>query len=65
MEFYNRDASAGFDEYCTTLENAKMIEVCSTKLPQLAIPKIMGDSRYDDYRQARNEAIGTAQPSHH
>ena len=58
MEFYNRSASPDFHEYCTTLENAKMIEVCSTKLPQLAIPKIMGHARYQGYRQSYNEAIG-------
>ena len=58
MEFYNRRASSDFHEYCTTLENAKMIEVCSTKLPQLAIPKIMGDARYAPYRRSYNAAIG-------
>lgn len=58
MEFYNRHTSADFDEYCTTLENAKMIEVCSTKLPQLAIPRIMGDERYAAYRRSYNQAIG-------
>lgn len=58
MEFYNRNQSAEFSRFCATLENAKMIEVCSTKLPQLAIPKIMGDSRYPAYRKAFNEAIG-------
>jgi len=35
-----------------------MIEVSSTKLPQLAIPKIMGDPRYTDYLLANNEKIG-------
>lgn len=58
MEFYNRDKSTEFSKYCSTLENAKMIEVCSTKLPQLAIPKIMGNPRYPAYRQEFNEAIG-------
>lgn len=58
MEFYNRHQSKDFDRYCSTLENAKMIEVCSTKLPQLAIPKIMGDERYHNYRRSYNEAIG-------
>jgi aspartate/methionine/tyrosine aminotransferase len=58
MEFYNRDNSAEFSRYCSTLENAKMIEVCSTKLPQLAIPKIMSDSRYPAYRKGFNAAIG-------
>ena len=58
MEFYNRHAFNDFHEYCTTLENAKMIEVCSTKLPQLAIPKIMSDARYIPYRRSYNAAIG-------
>lgn len=58
MEFYNRENSAEFSRFCSTLENAKMIEVCSTKLPQLAIPKIMADSRYHEYRKSYNDAIG-------
>ena len=58
MEFYNRENSAEFSRFCSTLENAKMIEVCSTKLPQLAIPKIMADNRYPDYRKSYNDAIG-------
>ena len=58
MEFYNRRQSKDFDRYCSTLENAKMREVCSTKLPQLAIPKLMGDPRYADYRKGFNESIG-------
>jgi aspartate/methionine/tyrosine aminotransferase len=40
------------------LDDAKMIEVCSTTLPQMAIPKILGDPRYDEYRTTLNEKIG-------
>ncbi|MGF1532782.1 MAG: pyridoxal phosphate-dependent aminotransferase [Bernardetiaceae bacterium] len=58
MEFYNRRADKEFERLCQTLENAKMIEVCATKLPQLAIPKILGDARYDAYRAEQNERIG-------
>lgn len=58
MEFYNREASTEFSKLCQTLENAKMIEVCSTILPQLAIPRIMSHPAYHDYRQKANEAIG-------
>ena len=58
MEFYNRDKDAQFAQLCSTLQNAKMIEVCSTKLPQLSIPKIMGDKRYTPYRKEENEKIG-------
>lgn len=58
MEYYNRDKDADFNRFCEALDNAKMIEVCSTKLPQLAIPEIMSDSRYKSYRQQTNENIG-------
>lgn len=58
MEFYNRESSLEFSKLCQTLENAKMIEVCSTILPQLAIPKIMTHPEYAAYRQKANAAIG-------
>jgi alanine-synthesizing transaminase len=58
MEFYNRKSKPEFDNLCTTLENAKMIEVSSTKLPQLAIPLIMGDARYTEYIAEQNRKIG-------
>jgi alanine-synthesizing transaminase len=58
MEYYNRDKDAEFNQLCLALDNAKMIEVCSTKLPQMAIPKILGDSRFKAYREETNQAIG-------
>lgn len=58
MEFYNRHVSKDFDQLCKTLEQAKMTEVCATTLPQRAIPKILGDSRYLNHRERLNEAIG-------
>jgi alanine-synthesizing transaminase len=58
MEYYNRDRDADFNRFCQALDNAKMIEVCSTKLPQLAIPKILGDPRFKAYREATNSNIG-------
>lgn len=58
MEYYNREKNSEFNKFCAVLDNAKMIEVCSTTLPQLAIPLIMGDSRYARYRQEQNERIG-------
>lgn len=57
-KFYNRDKDEEFGKLCTTLENAKMIEVSSTKLPQLAIPKIMGDPRYTDHLVQSSTKIG-------
>jgi len=58
MEYYNRDKDEDFNRFCEALDNAKMIEVCSTKLPQLAIPEILGDSRYQAYRTDINARIG-------
>jgi len=57
-EYYNRKADKEFDRLCQTLDDAKMVEVCSTKLPQLAIPKIMQDQRYQQYRKEANQKIG-------
>lgn len=58
MEYYNRDKDEDFNRFCQALDNAKMIEVCSTKLPQLAIPKIFGDPRFRSYREETNRNIG-------
>ncbi len=58
MEYYNREKDGDFNRFCQALDNAKMIEVCSTKLPQLAIPKILGDPRFKTYRDATNQKIG-------
>jgi aspartate/methionine/tyrosine aminotransferase len=53
VEFYNRDKDADFDKYCKSLIDAKMLEVCSTTLPQRLIPTIMQDERYYPYLKER------------
>lgn len=58
VEYYNRDKDEDFSRFCAALDNAKMIEVCSTKLPQMAIPKIFGDPRFKEYRDNTNVNIG-------
>jgi alanine-synthesizing transaminase len=58
MEYYNRDRDPDFKRFCQAIDNAKMIEVCSTKLPQLAIPEILGDPRFKSYREITNQKIG-------
>jgi aspartate/methionine/tyrosine aminotransferase len=58
MEYYNRYKDADFSRLCKAIDDAKMIEVCSTKLPQLAIPMIMGDVRFKVYREETNQKIG-------
>jgi aspartate/methionine/tyrosine aminotransferase len=58
LEFYNRANSAQFSGFCAALCNAKMIEVCATTLPQLAIPRIYGHPEYPAYRRRLNTEIG-------
>lgn len=58
VEFYNRDKDPAFARLCKALEDAKMIEVCSTKLPQLSIPIIMEHPKYGPYRLQLNAEIG-------
>lgn len=58
IECYNRNADSEFNRLCAVLDDAKMIEVCSTTLPQLVIPKVLGDPRFEEYRKQLNDEIG-------
>jgi alanine-synthesizing transaminase len=58
VEYYNRDKDEDFNKLCSAIDNAKMIEVCSTKLPQLALTKILSDPRFKIYREETNQNIG-------
>jgi aspartate/methionine/tyrosine aminotransferase len=53
VEVYNRKVDHRFDLYIRSLLDAKRLEVCSTSLPQLCIPAIMGDPRYGDHLAQR------------
>jgi alanine-synthesizing transaminase len=57
VEFYNRDKDASFARYAKTIIDAKMLEVCSTTLPQKVLPLVMSDSRYYPYLAERNAAF--------
>ncbi len=58
-EYYNRANDAEFARLCETIDNAKMIEVSSTKLPQLSIPRIMKDERYQEFITETKAKIGS------
>jgi aspartate/methionine/tyrosine aminotransferase len=58
VEYYNRDKDADFARLCAAIDNAKMIEVCSTKLPQMALVRILSDPRFRKYRDETNANIG-------
>jgi len=64
IEVYNKRNDPVFARYVKSLVDAKMLEVCSTTLPQKALPKIMSDERYrpylaqkaDEYREKADAA---------
>jgi len=53
MEVYNADKDTRFARYIDAILNQKMSEVCSTTLPQMAIPKIMTHPEYGNYLNER------------
>ena len=54
VEAYNHGKDSEFAKYFKALEDAKMMEVCSTTLPQAAIPLIFSDNRYPGHIAQRN-----------
>ena len=55
IESYNINKDAVFAEFINSLENAKMLEVCSTTLPQKVIPAVLQHPQYETYHQKRNQ----------
>jgi len=53
MEVYNADKDPVFQQYVKSILDAKMVEVCSTTLPQKAIPRILSHPQYPIYLQER------------
>jgi aspartate/methionine/tyrosine aminotransferase len=55
IEIYNKDKDPVFQKYIDTVLSAKMLEVCSTTLPQQVIPALLSDQRYKEYHAERNK----------
>lgn len=55
IEVYNGKNNKDFQKYIETILKAKRLEVCSTTLPQLAIPLILGNPLYKDHLKKRAE----------
>ncbi|MDD4862143.1 MAG: pyridoxal phosphate-dependent aminotransferase [Smithellaceae bacterium] len=55
MEVYNADKDPIFSRFINTILHQKMSEVCSTTLPQMAIPRIMTHPEYKNYLRERIE----------
>ncbi len=55
LEIFNRQNDPIFQRYIKSLLDAKMLEVCSTTLPQLAIPKVYSSKEFIPHLKRRNE----------
>lgn len=53
LEILNRTKDDNFSTYVESLLAAKRLEVCSTTLPQMSIPRIFGDERYPAHLETR------------
>jgi aspartate/methionine/tyrosine aminotransferase len=53
LEILNKDKDENFATYVKSLLAAKRLEVSSTTLPQMSIPRVMGDPRYAEHLTAR------------
>jgi alanine-synthesizing transaminase len=54
IEVFNRKRDKIFDRYIKSLVDAKMLEVCSTTLPQMAIPRIYSSPKFLPHLKERN-----------
>ncbi len=53
IEVYNADKDPVFSRYVQSIVDSKMVEVCSTTLPQKAIPTILTHPAYPAYLEER------------
>ncbi len=53
IEVYNAHRDHQFSRYIQSILNAKMVEVCSTTLPQKALPRILQHPNYPDDLERR------------
>ncbi len=53
IEVYNGDKDPMFAKYIQSILNAKMVEVCSTTLPQTVYPRVVQHPKYQGYLEER------------
>jgi len=53
IEIYNREKDKNFSEYINSIFMSKMLEVCSTTLPQYVIPEIYENPEFQRYIDKR------------
>ncbi|TGK55230.1 pyridoxal phosphate-dependent aminotransferase [Leptospira wolffii] len=55
LEIFNKDKDPIFARYAKSLLDAKMLEVCSTTLPQMSIPEVYSHPEFIPHLKSRNE----------
>jgi aspartate/methionine/tyrosine aminotransferase len=53
IEVFNGHRDPMFEKYIDSILNAKMLEVCSTTLPQIVLPRIINHPEYQGYLEER------------
>lgn len=53
IEVYNHHNDPMFEQYVQSILNAKMLEVCSTTLPQMVLPRVLSHPQYQNYLDER------------
>jgi aspartate/methionine/tyrosine aminotransferase len=59
VEYYNRGADEAFNKLCTRIDECKMMEVCSTTLPQKVLPSIYSHPKYVSFLNDRKLGLST------
>lgn len=59
IEVYNQEKRPMFRRYVRSLLDAKMLEVCSTTLPQMVIPEIFSHPEFAGWQAERNRHFDT------
>lgn len=53
IEVYNHHRDPMFEQYVKAIFNSKMLEVCSTTLPQMVLPRVLSHPEYQNYLETR------------
>jgi len=57
IEVYNKQKDENFSRYIKSIVDAKMLEVCSTTLPQAAIPELLSSEKYNNFLKQRTSEV--------
>jgi aspartate/methionine/tyrosine aminotransferase len=57
IEFHNMNIDQTYRSYCQAVKKRILLEVCSTTMPQMVIPKIYDHQKYPDWLQQNNAAL--------